>query len=184
MADGTMNSQIVDSVANVVTLASATAPAQAFAMLDAVFAEALGMSMHNAVYRQQSASMIGSAAVTAACARMLGGPLGPIPTPPPPPEPLPPAPPGGVHPLPPVSHLTPMQTIASATVEAEQAIGTIRDAASLSDEAAAAAHDSLAEIAKEASATDPSPPPPDPPSPPTSSSATTNILRTPPLSPH
>jgi hypothetical protein len=78
MSEGTVNSQIVDSVANVVTLASATA-LPAFAMLDAVFAEALGMAMHNAVNRQQSASMIGSAAVTAACARMLGGPLGPIP---------------------------------------------------------------------------------------------------------
>jgi hypothetical protein len=71
----TVNSQIVDSVSDVVTLTGGIAPAQAFGMLDTVMVETLGMAMYNAVNRQQGASMIGSAAVTAACAKMINANL-------------------------------------------------------------------------------------------------------------
>ena len=56
MTDGSVNDQIVDAVANVVTLSSGQAPAQAFAMLDAVMTDSLGMAMYNAVSRQQGAT--------------------------------------------------------------------------------------------------------------------------------
>ena len=154
-----VNSQIVDSVASVVTLTSGSAPSQSFGMLDTVLAEAFGMAMYNAVNRQQSGSMISSAAVTAACARMLGGPLGPIAIPPDP-LPEPPCPPPGVQPLPPVPHLAPAQVIASAAAGAELAVDAIRQAESYYDAAAAAARESLQEIAAEASAPTSPPPPP------------------------
>ena len=83
--DGTVNSRVVDSVSSVVTLLTGQSPSQAFGMLDAVMVETLGMAMHNAVMRQQGASMVGAAATTAACAKMLQSPF---PILPPPPEPL------------------------------------------------------------------------------------------------
>ncbi|WP_179098179.1 RebB family R body protein, partial [Burkholderia pseudomallei] len=82
--DSTVNSQIVDAVSNVVTLTTGQSPSQAFGMLDAVLLETLGMAMHNAVNRQQSAGMINSAALTAARATILAVPF-PAPPPPPPP---------------------------------------------------------------------------------------------------
>ena len=97
--DGTVNSRITDSVASVVTLMTGQAPAQAFGILDTVMAETLSMAMHNAVMRQQASSMVGAAAVTAACAKMLQSPL-PLPPPPPPPAPWTPP---GVQPLRPES---------------------------------------------------------------------------------
>ena len=44
---------------------------QSQSMVDAVMAETIGMSMHNAVSSQQRAQMLSSAAVTAACARIV-----------------------------------------------------------------------------------------------------------------
>ncbi|WP_390623098.1 hypothetical protein ACEQUB_p01325 (plasmid) [Ralstonia syzygii] len=87
--DSTVNSQIVDAVSSIVTLTTGQAPSQALGMLDAVLLETLGMAMHNAVNRQQSAGMVSSAALTAACAKILAVPF-----------PLPPAPPPPVSPPP------------------------------------------------------------------------------------
>lgn len=71
MPEHYVNDQIVESVADVVTLNIGEAPSQSSAMLDVVMAETIGMSMYNAVSRQQSSSTVSSAAVTAACAKML-----------------------------------------------------------------------------------------------------------------
>jgi hypothetical protein len=91
--NSTVNSQITDSISQVVTLLTGQSPSQSFGMMDAVMLETLGMAMHNAVTRQQYAHMTSTAAVTAACAKMLQAPF-PIAPPPPPP-----APPPTVHPL-------------------------------------------------------------------------------------
>lgn len=89
MAGTTLNAQIVDAVdfTNYTTLGNAAA--QSSAMLDALMAETVGMAMYNAVNTQQNAQMIGSAAVTAACARMLK--IGGVPWIPPVPAAMPPA---------------------------------------------------------------------------------------------
>ena len=81
--EGTVNTQVIDATSDIVTLLTGQSPAQSFAMLDAVMVETLGMAMHNAVHRQQNAGMVNSAAVTAACAKMLSVPF---PTTPPPPS--------------------------------------------------------------------------------------------------
>lgn len=94
--ENTVNSQIVDSVSAASTLLVGQGPAQSFSMLDMVLLETLGTGMHNAVARQQGASMVSNAAVTAACAKMINAPW---PVPPPAPEPPPPPPPQ-VIPLP------------------------------------------------------------------------------------
>ncbi|MDQ2106210.1 RebB family R body protein [Azospirillum isscasi] len=83
--EGTMNTQVIDATSDIVTLLTGQSPAQSFAMLDAVMVETLGMAMHNAVHRQQNAGMVNSAAVTAACAKMLSVPF-PTTAPPPPPS--------------------------------------------------------------------------------------------------
>lgn len=122
----TVNSQIVDSVSDVVTLATGTAPAQAFGMLDTVMVETLGMAMYNAVNRQQGASMIGSAAVTAACAKMINAHL-PSPGLAPPPLPEPPH----VDPLrpQPPSPTGDFAQVASALAGAQSAIYTLKEEA-------------------------------------------------------
>lgn len=71
---GTVNHQITDSVTQVDTGVVGNAPAQTTAMLDAVMAESIGMAMYNAVTAQHNAQMVSSAAVAAACARMLKSP--------------------------------------------------------------------------------------------------------------
>jgi hypothetical protein len=82
MADeGTVNSQITDSVTQVDTTILGNAPAQSTGMLDAVMAESIGMAMYNAVTTQHNSQMVASAAVAAACARMLKSP-GALPPPP------------------------------------------------------------------------------------------------------
>ncbi|KWZ44465.1 hypothetical protein WS72_17495 [Burkholderia savannae] len=123
--DSSVNSQIVDAVSNVVTLTTGQAPSQAFGMLDAVLLETLGMAMHNAVSRQQSAGMINSAALTAACAKILAVPF-PVPPPPPPPAPTPPP---DVHPLPgPDESLSPVYVVEAAVKEGETAFGEAKAA--------------------------------------------------------
>lgn len=82
-----VNSQITDSVTQANTNAIGQGPAQSMSMIDAVMAETLGMSMHNAVNAQHNSQMIGTASTTSTCARMLamfggvpqgsGGPPGP-----------------------------------------------------------------------------------------------------------
>ncbi|MCE4554587.1 RebB family R body protein [Roseateles cellulosilyticus] len=73
--EGTVNSQILDAAVSTVALTTGQAASQALAMLDVVLLETLGMAMHNAVHRQQSAGMVSAAAVTAACAKMLQTPF-------------------------------------------------------------------------------------------------------------
>ena len=78
MADdviGTVNNQITDAVTQIDTTVVGSAPAQTTGMLDAVLAESLGMAMYNAVTTQHNAQMVASAAVAAACARMLKSPI-------------------------------------------------------------------------------------------------------------
>ncbi|MBC7907904.1 MAG: RebB family R body protein [Rhodospirillaceae bacterium] len=79
-----VNDQIIDSVTGMVTLMTGQAPSHAFGLLDAVMVESLGMAMHYAVSRQQNSSLISSAAVTAACAKMLAVQAPQPPAPPPP----------------------------------------------------------------------------------------------------
>jgi hypothetical protein len=161
---GSVNSQIVDSVTDVVTLTNALAPANAFGMLDAVMTETLGMSMYNAVSRQQGGSMIGSAAATAVCAKMLSTPF-PFEIPP---APVPPKPAGGgvndLKPVPPPPSPPPPSqavVIATAFAEAEEAITILKQAAH-GEEAAIAS----ADLDVLAAMVDPPASPPGPPSPP------------------
>lgn len=83
MTESTLNSQMVDSVAAMNFINNGSSPTSSQAMLNAVMAEALGMAMHNAVMRQQSSSMVSSAATTAACAKMLQARSGGLPPKPP-----------------------------------------------------------------------------------------------------
>jgi Killing trait len=139
--ESTVNSQITDSVSQVVTLLTGQSPAQSFGMLDAVLLETLGMAMHNAVTRQQHASMTSTAAVTAACAKMLQAPI--------PAPPLGPSPPPTVQPLPgPPTPLTPAAVVAAADVEATEAVALLQQVAKGS--LAATAKQDLADIAKAA----------------------------------
>ena len=68
---GTVNSQVLDSVAQEATAVVGQAPAGTTGMLDAVMAETIGMAMYNAVTTQHNAQMVASAAIAATCARML-----------------------------------------------------------------------------------------------------------------
>lgn len=120
MPENFVNDQIVESVADVVTLNSGLAPFQSAAMLDVVMAETMGMSMYNAVSRQQSSSMVGSAAVTSACAKMLQTPFPILP----PPLPIV-VPPSGLQPLPVPGGLTDAEAIAVAGVDAGAAIDVL-----------------------------------------------------------
>jgi len=147
--DGTVNSQTMDAVASVVTLATGQSPSQAAGMMDAVLLETLGMAMYNAVNRQQSASMVGSAAVTAACARMLGAQP---PAPPPPPAPDPGTPPS-VNPLPgPTPTPSPGATVASAYADGQAAIDALKLAQQTSSTVATQAQTDLSDLAQQATA--------------------------------
>jgi len=152
--DGTVNSQITDSVTQVVSLLTGEAPSQSMGMLDTVLLETLGMAMHNAVSRQQHSHMTSAAAVTAACARMLQArPPGP----PPPPPPKPPV----VHPVPSPGGVA--VDIARNTAEAERSVEALRRDAATSGAETAAVQAGLDAIAKAASK--PLSPPPPPPAP-------------------
>ena len=170
--DGTINSQVVDSVSNVITLTTGQSASQAFGMLDAVMLETLGVAMHNAVHRQQSSGMINSAAVTAACAKILATPIGP----PRPPDKKPDPP--QVHPLDGPNAPTPAAVgIDKAMASGKQAINALKGIAAEADsqEAAAAAtlqqvktdlQELIAEADTTTSPTDKTSPPPPPPPPP------------------
>jgi len=156
---GSVNSQIIDSTTGIVTLITGQAPSQAFGLLDAVMVETLGMAMHNAVSRQQGASVIGSAAVTAACAKMLTVPF-PVPPPPPPP------PPPTVQPLPsPPPSMPPSGLIAAAFSQAETAIDALKTQAAGAGSLAQTAQADLGKLITEAGGTPPAPPQPAPPQP-------------------
>ncbi len=139
--ENTVNSQIIDSVSAASTLLVGQGPAQSFSMLDMVLLETLGTGMHNAVARQQGASMVSNAAVTAACAKMINAPW---PVPPPAPEPPPPPPPQviplpGPVPAPP----SPAAVIAAATAEGKTAISVLQAQTHGATADAAAANASL-----------------------------------------
>ncbi|MGY3451899.1 RebB family R body protein [Bradyrhizobium sp. USDA 4353] len=151
---GTVNSQIIDSTTGVVTLLTGQSPSQAFGLLDAVMVETLGMAMHNAIGRQQGASVIGSAAVTAACAKMLAVPF-PI-APPPVPKPPPPS----VDPLPgPPPNPSPSAAVAAAFAEAESAVTALKMQASAASNLAQTATADLNQIVADAGGTTPATPP-------------------------
>lgn len=78
----TLNAQIVDSVDFANQTVIGHSASHSASMLDALMAETIGMAMHNATNAQHNAQMISSAAVTAACARMLK--VQPVPWVPPP----------------------------------------------------------------------------------------------------
>jgi hypothetical protein len=144
--DGTTNSRIVDSVSSVVTLVTGESPAQSFGMLDAVMAETLGMAMHNAVMRQQAASMVSSAAVTAACAKMLQTPYAILPPPDPPLMPL-----RGVQPLDGPPSRT-ADVIAAAAEQAETGIHRLKAEVIELEQDTAAAEAALKAAAADATA--------------------------------
>lgn len=146
---GTVNDQVVDSVTSVNTLISGQSPAHAFAMLDTVMVETLGMAMYNAVNRQQNAGMVNSAAVTAACARMLNA-YPPYTPPPPPPEPTPPV----VNPLPgPTPTPSNAVVVQTAFSQGTEAITTLQGVAEASGTVAQEAQADLQSLVQQASAT-------------------------------
>jgi hypothetical protein len=147
--DGTVNSQITDSVTQSSTFLIGQGAASSMGMLDMVLLETLGMAMHNAVVRQQHNQMSNSAAITAACAKMLQAPF---PIKPPPPSPSPP-PPGGLP-----GPGDPASDIAKNFADAQTAIAALkRDQASSASNASNASKD-LDALAKLSTATDPSTP--------------------------
>ncbi len=180
--DGSVNSQITDSISQTVALLTGQAPAQSMGMLDAVLVETLGIAMHNAVMRQQNGQMVTSAALTAACAKMLQTPIGlikPPPAPPPAPPPPPPAPPppsptpspstlSSLTPLVPTCPpVDPAAALAQANLDAQVALQKLIDAQSAAEKTAQTAQSDLAKLAAKASGASPAPPtPPEPPMPP------------------
>jgi hypothetical protein len=157
---GTVNSQILDSTTGVLTLLSGQAPSQAFSLLDAVMAETLGMAMHNAISRQQGAGVISSAAVTAACAKMLVVPFPILPA-----LPIPPLPPV-VEPLPgPPPDLSPGAVAAAAYAGAEAAIDVLKATAAGASNLSETAQADLDQLITDAGGTPPPAPTPIDPSP-------------------
>lgn len=152
--DGTVNSQITDSVTQIVALLTGLSPSQSMGMLDAVLLDTLGMAMHNAVSRQQNSHMASQAAVTAACARMLQV------QPPAPPKPLPPPAPV-VQPLPPPKTDLAADIAADATT-AELGVTRLQTDATTAGQDAEAATAALKKIADLASPAQPTPAPPTP----------------------
>lgn len=153
---GSVNGQILDSVADTVTIAAGLAPSQSYAMLDTVMVETLGMAMYNAVSRQQGGSMVGSAAVTAACAKMLGTSISASPKPPAPPTiqplPTPPIPPAPYNPpIPPAPPpVDPSAIIGEATQRALFAIQEIHNQGATASQDESQANQSLQAIATNA----------------------------------
>ncbi|MBT0569620.1 RebB family R body protein [Curvibacter sp. CHRR-16] len=154
--EGTVNSQVIDSVTNVATLMTAQAPSQAFAMLDTVMVETMGMAMYNAVNRQQNAGMVSTAAVTAACARILNT-FAAIPAAPPKSESAPPA--SHIEPLPsppppvaPPLATSPDASVADAYAKGNAAISTLQTLAGSSSSVAQKAQSDLQQLASSAGA--------------------------------
>lgn len=151
-----VNGQVIDAVTGMVTLMSGQSPSQSFGILDTVMADTLGMAMYNAVNRQQNSSLVGNAAITAACAKMLAVPFPIIPPPPPPPAGTPPA----VNPLPgPIQPLPPSAAEAAAAAQGNAAIAALQQIAQSSGSDAATATQALAALARQAAAPVPTPAP-------------------------
>lgn len=146
---GSVNDQVVDSVNSVTTLMSAQSPSHAFAMLDTVMVETLGMAMYNAVNRQQNAGMVSSAAVTSACARMLNA-YPPYTPPPVPPAPTPPV----INPLPgPTPSPSNEVVVHAAFQQGTAAITALQGVAQATNTVAQEAQADLKSLAQQASAT-------------------------------
>jgi len=79
MTEGSVNSQITDSVTQTIAAVLGNSSAETKSMLDALMAETVGMAMYNAVTNQHNAQMVSNASMTAACARMLKTPFSPPP---------------------------------------------------------------------------------------------------------
>lgn len=123
--------------------------AHTFSLLEAVMTETLGMSMHNAVRAQNGMQAVSSAAVVAACARMLNA-TPPAPPPAPKPAPTPPAPPapdGGAA------------AIARDTVRAGTAVNALAQDAERASANAASAASALQALVQQAQAALPPPAP-------------------------
>ncbi|MBI4662260.1 MAG: RebB family R body protein [Verrucomicrobia bacterium] len=89
MNDDAVNHQILDAIRQAALKLVNDSGAQSLAMIHAVATETTGMLMHNAVGAQRQMQMLGAAAVTATCAKLLGLRYA-SPTPPPSPPPPPP----------------------------------------------------------------------------------------------
>jgi hypothetical protein len=145
-----VNSQIIASVVDVNMINSGYAPSHSFGVLETVFAETMGMAMHNAVARQHGAGTISSASVAAVCARLISVPY-------PAPPPLPPLPPPSVHPLGPWP-ATPAEMVADASGEASEAVELLQMEAAQAEDPMAAAL-AVAGLKQIAEAAAPIPPP-------------------------
>jgi hypothetical protein len=146
--DGSVNSQVVDSITGIVSLLTGQAPSQSFSFVDTVMAEAISVAMQNAVSRQQNAGMIGSAAVTATCAKILSVPFPqPVKVVPTPPAQTPPS----VTPLsgPP----SPSDVITAAFSQANVGIDILKAQANSAGDVKTAASDDLAKLITAASGT-------------------------------
>ncbi|HEX4952286.1 MAG TPA: RebB family R body protein [Thermoanaerobaculia bacterium] len=84
MAETSVNSQITDAVALTSVAVVGQAPAQAMAVLYQMVAATVAASMQNATSAQQAGQQIGTAIVSAACARILSSGPGALPAPAPP----------------------------------------------------------------------------------------------------
>ncbi len=135
----TVNSQITDAVSQTTTLLTGQSPSQAMGMLDAVLLDTLGVAMHNAVMRQANSHTAASAAVTAACAKMLSVPFLIN-------SPTPPLSPPVVTPLP-TPPASPTAVVAAAYADAETAVNVLKAAEATGGAAASTAEADLQAIA-------------------------------------
>ena len=78
MTGSSVNDQIIDSITSSAQAVGSASPAHSVSMTDLVMAETISMGMHNAVNTQHSSQMTGSAAITAACARIINGNKQPV----------------------------------------------------------------------------------------------------------
>lgn len=144
MAETSLNTQIVDSVAAANFINIGGAPASAQALLDAVMSETLGMAMHNAVMRQQANSVVSSAATTATCARILQAGGGAPPPPAPPYFPIEPGP--VIPPLDGPEVINPNVVMAKASAEVDEALNALGAQAAASQQEAVQAQTEVAQV--------------------------------------
>ena len=94
--ESTVNSQIVDSVNQLVSGVLGQGPGQSASLVDAVMANTLGITMHNAAAAQRNAQVITNASVASACAKMLQAQIHYPPPAPPEDKPISPLVPGSL----------------------------------------------------------------------------------------
>ncbi|BBD10078.1 RebB family R body protein [Desulfovibrio ferrophilus] len=78
--DNAVNTQITDSVIEMLESTVGSGPSHSMAVIDSVMAETMSMHMHNAVTTQHNAKLVGQASMAQTCARILavqsfGGPV-------------------------------------------------------------------------------------------------------------